>query len=267
MTPRGSDNSLRARTALVLPGGGARGAFQVGVLKALAELLPKGTRNPFGIISGTSAGAVNSIVLASKARRFKTAVAELEGVWSAFRCHHVYRTDHLTMLKSSLHWLASVMLGGFLVGTPRSLLDNSPLHSLLSRNVRFPRIDDAILAAGLVASLELPAGLPPGAGQSIEVLVDAFRGVPGAVAVDVFKRREGFQLDGCIAELVQVTVGGHTTHSICVEGVDAERVLDLAQRLGLAGLPNISYLAEVRSLQGWERELSPGPATRKGKAT
>lgn len=130
----------------------------------------------------------------------------------------------------------------------------------------FP-IDDAILAAGLVASLELPAGLPPGAGQSIEVLVDAFRGVPGAVAVDVFKRREGFQLDGCIAELVQVTVGGHTTHSICVEGVDAERVLDLAQRLGLAGLPNISYLAEVRSLQGWERELSPGPATRKGKAT
>ena len=128
----------------------------------------------------------------------------------------------------------------------------------------FP-IDDAILAKGLVASLELPAGLPPGAGHSVEVLVDAFRGVPGAVAVDVFKRREGFQLDGCIAELVQVTVAGHTTHSICVEGVDAARVLDLAERLGLAGLPNISYLAEVRSLQGWEHGSSAGPAGTENK--
>ncbi len=144
MTTPGQDNPLRAKTALVLPGGGARGAFQVGVLKALAELLPKGTPNPFGIISGTSAGAVNSVVLASKARRFKTAVAELERVWAGFRCHHVYRTDHLTMLKSSMHWLLSIVLGGFMVGTPRSLLDNAPLRSLLSRNVRFPRIDDMI---------------------------------------------------------------------------------------------------------------------------
>lgn len=141
---RGMDNPLRRTTALVLPGGGARGAFQVGVLKAVAELLPKGTPNPFGIISGTSAGAVNSVVLASKARRFKMAVAELERVWANFRCHHVYRTDSWTMLKSSTHWLASVVLGGFLVGTPESLLNNAPLRALLSRNVRFPRIGDAL---------------------------------------------------------------------------------------------------------------------------
>lgn len=132
------------RTALVLPGGGARGAFQVGVLKALAELLPKGSPNPFDVISGTSAGAINSIVLASKARRFQIAVAELDRVWSRFRCHHVYRTDNRTMLKNSLHWLAAIVFGGLLVGTPRSLLDNSPLRALLSRNIRFPRIQDAI---------------------------------------------------------------------------------------------------------------------------
>jgi NTE family protein len=132
------------RTALVLPGGGARGAFQVGVLKALAELLPRGAPNPFDVISGTSAGAINSVVLASKARRFSVAVAELERVWSRFRCHHVYRTDNRTMLMSSLHWLAAIVLGGFLVGTPRSLLDNSPLRALLSRNIRFPRIQAAI---------------------------------------------------------------------------------------------------------------------------
>ena len=158
MSTRGQDNPLRARTALVLPGGGARGAFQVGVLKALAELLPKGTPNPFGIISGTSAGAVNSVVLASKARRFKMAVAELERVWAAFRCHHVYRTDHLTMLKSSLHWMLAIVFGGLVGGLPRSLLDNAPLRSLLSRNVRFPRIETAIEQGWLEALAITAAG-------------------------------------------------------------------------------------------------------------
>ena len=137
-------NGEGTRAGLVLPGGGARGAFQVGVLKALAELMPKGSPNPFSVISGTSAGAINSVVLASKARRFRVAVAELDRVWRNFRCHHVYRTDHVTMLKSSLHWMAAIVLGGFVVGTPKSLLDNSPLRALLSRNIRFPRIENAI---------------------------------------------------------------------------------------------------------------------------
>jgi len=136
------ENDLR--TALVLPGGGARGAFQVGVLKAVAEILPRKSPNPFQVISGTSAGAVNSVVLASRAQHLRSAVAELEQVWGHFRCHHVYKTDHLTMLKSSLHWLVSIVLGGWLVGAPRSLLDNAPLRALLSRNVHFPRIQDAI---------------------------------------------------------------------------------------------------------------------------
>ena len=139
----GTANS-QPKTALVLPGGGARGAFQVGVLKALAEMMPRGSPNPFSVISGTSAGAINSVVLASKARRFRVAVAELDRVWGNFKSDHVFRTDNLTMLRSSLHWLASIVLGGFLVGTPKSLLDNSPLRALLSRNIRFPRIQDAI---------------------------------------------------------------------------------------------------------------------------
>ena len=138
------NNGNKPRAALVLPGGGARGAFQVGVLKAIGELLPKGAPNPFPVISGTSAGAVNSVVLAAKARRLRVAVAELDGVWSHFRCEDVYRTDNWTMLKSSLHWLAAVVMGGFVVGMPKSLLDNSPLRALLSQNIRFPRIQDAI---------------------------------------------------------------------------------------------------------------------------
>ncbi|MDJ0813696.1 MAG: patatin-like phospholipase family protein [Woeseiaceae bacterium] len=138
-------------TGLVLPGGGARGAFQVGVLKAIAELVPKGTPNPFDVISGTSAGAVNSVVLASKAQRFRVAVAELDRVWRDFRCEHVFRTDNWTMFKSSVHWLAAIVFGGFLVGTPKSLLDNAPLRALLSRNVRFPRIQHAIESGWLDA--------------------------------------------------------------------------------------------------------------------
>lgn len=138
-----STNDQSIKTALVLPGGGARGAFQVGVLKAISELLPKGAVNPFQIISGTSAGAVTSIVLAAKARRFRHAVAELEDVWGNFRCHDVYKTDHLTLLRSSLRWLGAMVTGG-LISMPSSLLDNSPLRALLSRNVRFPRIQLAL---------------------------------------------------------------------------------------------------------------------------
>lgn len=152
----GSRNNIK--TALVMPGGGARGAFQVGVLKALAELTPRGRPNPFSVISGTSAGAVNSVVLASRARNFRTAVAELERVWGHFRCHHVYKTDHLTMLKSSLHWMASLVLGGWLVGMPRSLLDNAPLRSLLNDNVHFPRIRDGVDAGHLDAVAVTAAG-------------------------------------------------------------------------------------------------------------
>ena len=144
------------KTGLVLPGGGARGAFQVGVLKALAEILPPGCVNPFPVISGTSAGAINSIVLASKARRYRVAAAELERVWGHFKSDHVFRSDSLTMLKSSFHWLASIVLAGYLVGTPRSLLDNSPLRALLSRNIRFPRIQ-ASIDAGLLHAVGITA--------------------------------------------------------------------------------------------------------------
>lgn len=146
------------KTALVLPGGGARGAFQVGVLKALAELMPRDQANPFPVISGTSAGAVNSVVLASRAQHLRSAVAELEQVWGNFRCHHVYKTDHWTMLKSSMHWMAALVLGGWLVGMPKSLLDNAPLRALLARNVHFPRIRDAIDAGHLDAVAVTAAG-------------------------------------------------------------------------------------------------------------
>ena len=149
----------QVRSGLVLPGGGARGAFQVGVLKAIAEMMPPGSINPFPVLSGTSAGAINSVVLASKARRFRVAVAELEAVWGNFQVNEVFRSDGLTMLKSSLHWMAALVLGGTLVGMPRSLLDNSPLRALLSRNVRFPRLDRSI-ESGWLDAIAVTAAAP-----------------------------------------------------------------------------------------------------------
>ena len=108
------------RKALILPGAGARGAYQVGVLKAIARLLPEHAPNPFSVISGTSAGAINATVLASRAARFERAVAEMERVWSNFAAEQVYRADNWTMLKSSLHWLAAFVFGGLGVRNPRS---------------------------------------------------------------------------------------------------------------------------------------------------
>ena len=121
------------KIGLVLPGGGARGAYQVGVLKAINEIKPD--NNPFSIISGTSAGAINASLLASRSESFKEAVELLSGVWSNFRTNKVYRTDTATMLKSSLQWLLTISSGGILVKNPKSLLDNSPLRHLLEEAI------------------------------------------------------------------------------------------------------------------------------------
>ncbi len=134
----------RIRKALVLPGAGARGAYQIGVLKAIAGLLPERDPNPFSVICGTSAGAINAAVLAGRAANFERAVADMEHVWANFAASQVYRADDWTMLKTSLHWLSAVTLGGLGVRNPSSLLDNAPLRDLLAQNVRFDGIRRSI---------------------------------------------------------------------------------------------------------------------------
>jgi len=135
---------VRHDIGLVLPGGGARCAYQVGVLKAIAEMLPKASPNPFPVISGTSAGAINAVVLATRARRFGNAVSEMEKVWGNFRTHHVFRSDGLTLIKTGARWLASIGTGGFIGTPPRSLLDNEPLRHLLDRYLKISHIQTSI---------------------------------------------------------------------------------------------------------------------------
>jgi len=146
------------KIGLVLPGGGARCAYQVGVLKAVAELLPKRSPNPFSVISGTSAGAINSVVLASRAKLFRAAIADMELVWGHFRSEQVFKSDSYTMFCTSLRWLGAFVTGGMLVKPPKALLDNSPLRELLQQNVRMENIDRALAGGYLDAVAVTAAG-------------------------------------------------------------------------------------------------------------
>ena len=125
---------LRPTVGLVLTGGGARSAYQVGVLLALAEFLPR-ARNPFQIIVGTSAGAVAASVLAAEAHQWRRAVAGLERVWANFRSEQVFHVDTRHMLRAGAHWVLALISGGLVLSPPRSMLDNSPLRELLANHV------------------------------------------------------------------------------------------------------------------------------------
>jgi NTE family protein len=125
---------LRPPVGLVLTGGGARSAYQIGVLLALAELLPR-ARNPFQVIVGTSAGAVAASVLAAEAHQWRRAVAGLERVWANFRSSQVFHVDTHHMLRAGAHWVLALISGGLVLSPPRSMLDNSPLRELLGVHV------------------------------------------------------------------------------------------------------------------------------------
>ena len=133
---------------LVLPGGGARAAYQVGVLRAIADLMPSAP-NPFPIIVGTSAGAVAATVLATEAFRWQRAVDALESVWAGFHVDQVFRAGPLSMLRSGLHWALSLVSGGMLLPPPRALFDNTPLRQLLEARIHWPHLQRSIRVGAL----------------------------------------------------------------------------------------------------------------------
>jgi NTE family protein len=161
----------RPRAGLVLTGGGARAAYQVGVVKAVRDLLGNPTKNPFPILCGTSAGAINAATLAVYADNFSRAVANLLEVWEHMHCHHVYRTDTLHVMRSGARWLAAMMLVSR--ENPIALLDNTPLADMLSRNLPFERIQANIDAGALYAACVTASGYT--SGQSVSF----FQGMPG----------------------------------------------------------------------------------------
>jgi NTE family protein len=154
---------MKPRAGLVLTGGGARAAYQVGVVKAVRDILGNPAANPFPILTGTSAGAINAATLAVYASDFPRAVANLLEVWENMRCEHIYRTDAWSILKSGAKWLSSMML--LSRHNPVSLLDNAPLREMLERNLAFPRIQENIDAGALYAACVTASGYT--SGQSV----------------------------------------------------------------------------------------------------
>ena len=137
------------RTALILSGGGARAAYQVGVLAAIRDMLPEPQRNPFPILCGTSAGAINAAALAISAENFSDGVTQLLEIWRNFHASSVYRADALGIGASGVRWLAGLVGGGLVKRGPHALLDNSPLRQLLTEHLDFSRIDKAIAKQAL----------------------------------------------------------------------------------------------------------------------
>ena len=150
-------------TGLVLTGGGARAAYQVGVLKAIALIRreaggPSG--NPFPVITGTSAGAINAAALACRADDFDGAVAELCAIWENFHAEQVYRADSIGVIRTGARWLTMMSIGWVIArwrrARPRSLLDNTPLATLLAGWVQTGRVH-ALMQQGHLQGLAVTA--------------------------------------------------------------------------------------------------------------
>jgi NTE family protein len=151
---------MKARAGLVLTGGGARAAYQVGVVKAVRDVLGNPTRNPFPILCGTSAGAINATTLAVYADDFSRGVGSLLEVWENMHCHHVYRTDVASIARRGMRWVGA--LAWLSRRNPISLLDNAPLKEMLERTLAFERIQVHIDSGALYAVSVTASGYTTG---------------------------------------------------------------------------------------------------------
>ena len=129
---------------LIMAGGGARAAYQVGVLRAISHMIPAGQKNPFQVICGTSAGAINAAALAAYSLDFHDATRRLHFIWSNFSVDQVFRADTLGMIRTGAHWLITMMMGGLGRYNPQALFDRAPLLDLLKEYLPLNNIDDAI---------------------------------------------------------------------------------------------------------------------------
>ena len=160
------------KNALILSGGGARAAYQVGVLKALAEILPESQSNPFPIICGTSAGAINALALAAHTGTFREAVHDLERIWASLDLSHVYKHGWLDLARGVGKLGLSLFNEGMGRDKPLSFLDNSPLRDLLGETIKFDNIDQSIRQGKLEAVCVTAMGYTTGESVSF------FQGVP-----------------------------------------------------------------------------------------
>lgn len=129
-------------TGIILTGGGARAAYQVGVLRAISDMYPDWA-NPFGVIVGTSAGAINAVALAAGGNVFRHNVYHLEGIWSDLKVDQIYRSNTFQIVRNMTGVARRLFLSGD-HGTPMALLNNKPLREFLAKEIDFEAVRSAI---------------------------------------------------------------------------------------------------------------------------
>jgi NTE family protein len=147
--------AVRPKLALVLSGGGARAAYQAGVLRAIADWLPPGVPTPFTVVCGTSAGAINAAAIAAGAKNFTVATKRLCELWCTLHAQDIYQTDPWQLMGQGGRWLVS-FIPVWRHRRPASLLDNAPLAGFLARNIPFGAVQSA-LEAGVLDSFAVTA--------------------------------------------------------------------------------------------------------------
>ncbi len=141
---KASHHTGPSRTGLVLVGGGARGAYQAGVLQGFAQILREhiADRPLFDVVTGVSAGAINAAYVASKADHMIDGIGGLTTLWRELQLERVIRTDAFSLLSIGSRWLRDLTLGGALPasGYSNHLLDTAPLRQFLRTHIDFKAI-------------------------------------------------------------------------------------------------------------------------------
>ncbi|WP_370978483.1 patatin-like phospholipase family protein [Agaribacterium sp. ZY112] len=147
--------------ALILSGGGARAAYQVGVLLGVSDIIPH-VKNPFQIISGTSAGAINAAAIAAHPGSFHRSAHDLANIWRELEIHQIFHSDWPSLFGGGFKFAFSLLRQGSRGEKPIALLDNSPLRDTLNSMIEFRniqrRIDKGLLTALSVTALGYSSG-------------------------------------------------------------------------------------------------------------
>lgn len=259
------------KVGIVLTGGGARASYQVGVLRALYEILkqPQQESPIFSHLTGTSAGAINTAYLAAFAQDFDKGTKNLLKVWSSLEPNQVYKTDTVSLGRIGAKWITGSMFGGLKKegSTFNYLLDNSPLRELLIRELNFKAINDNI-KNGVINGMALTAtnyfsgssvvfyktykDLSPWYrserfGYPTEFEVDH---ILGSSAIPFFfppaKVKDSFYGDGCIRQTTPVSPCIHIgANKIFAIGIRHLRSHQRAVELSLAKQDSTPGLAQI----------------------
>ncbi|HSN90127.1 MAG TPA: patatin-like phospholipase family protein [Anaeromyxobacteraceae bacterium] len=242
---------------LVLTGGGARAAYQVGALRALAEISGPGP-SPFGIVAGISAGAINGVAVAAGTEDFRGTVEKLRETWGGLTPDRIYRTGAVRLAAIGGRWIRDLSSGGML-GRRRArinyLLDSSPLRVLLEERIPVGRMRRHLKAGRLRGVAVSATNLHTGAGVSfyegapdVEPWVRATRigvrtrftleHVLASAAIPIFfppvKIGDAFYGDGCVRMMYPMSPAIHLgAERVVAIGVRYAR--DLSQTGGRGG--------------------------------